>query len=70
LSRLFYFHRTYIVPFWFIKAFHDGIQAINEVTRDAYLLALYHGTRRKEAYSLLWSQVDFEKETITNEVAA
>lgn len=43
------------------KLFYDGIQQINETTRDAYLFCLYSGLRNKEAASLKWEYVDIEK---------
>ncbi len=46
------------------KTFHAGMMAVNEVTRDAFLLALYHGLRSNEAAGLLWSDVDLGEETL------
>ena len=46
------------------KTFYSGIQAFNEVTRDALIFALYHGLRSSETSGLLWSAVDLGAETI------
>ena len=43
------------------KAFHDGIQKFNEVTRDAYLVCLYQGLRSEEAAGLKRENVNLEK---------
>jgi integrase len=42
------------------KQFYDGIQAFNDVTRDALLVCLYSGMRSKEASSLKWDYVDLD----------
>ncbi|GFE59546.1 hypothetical protein [Geobacter sp. AOG2] len=34
------------------RAFHDGIQGFNEITRDGYLLCLYQGLRSEETAGL------------------
>ncbi len=39
------------------KAFYEGIQKFNEITRDAYLLCLYQGMRNMEAATLKWEYV-------------
>lgn len=36
------------------KTFYEGIQKFNEITRDAYLVCLYHGLRSEEAAGLQW----------------
>lgn len=46
------------------KAFHDGIQGFNEITRDGYLLCLYQGLRSEETAGLRWEHVDLEKKEI------
>ena len=46
------------------KVFHDGIQKFNEVTRDAYLVCLYHGLRSEETAALKWEHVNLEKQEI------
>ncbi|WP_298272768.1 tyrosine-type recombinase/integrase [Geobacter sp.] len=43
------------------KVFYDGIQKFNEITRDAYLICLYHGLRSEEAAGLKWEHVNLEK---------
>ncbi|GFE56397.1 tyrosine-type recombinase/integrase [Geobacter sp. AOG1] len=40
------------------KAFYDGIQKFNEITRDAYLVCLYQGLRSEEAAGLKWEYVE------------
>jgi integrase len=47
------------------KTFAVGLLANTPVHRDCYLFALYHGVRPKEAYTLQWGDVDFEKGTVT-----
>ena len=47
------------------RAFYEGIQAFNEITRDCFLVCLYHGLRSEEAAGLLWEHVDLVKQTIT-----
>jgi integrase len=42
------------------KRFYDGIQALNEVVRDAFLFCLYSGTRSTEAASLKWEHVNID----------
>ncbi len=55
------------------RVFHDGIKKFNEITRDAYLMCLFHGLRAtSEAASLRWEYknengkilggIDLEKE--------
>lgn len=46
------------------KTFYDGIQKFNEITRNCYLVCLYHGMRSEEAASLKWEHVDLEKKAI------
>jgi len=46
------------------KAFYDGIQGFNPVTRDCYLFCLYQGMRSTEASGLRWEHVDLEKKEI------
>lgn len=46
------------------KAFYEGIQGFNPVTRDCYLLALYQGMRNMEAASLRWEHVDLAKKEV------
>ncbi len=46
------------------KVFRDGIQSLNETTRDALLLGLYHGMRNKEVAAFKWEYIDFEKQTL------
>jgi integrase len=48
-----------------MKLFVDSLATATPVHRDCYLLALYHGTRAKEAYTLQWQHVNFEKEIVT-----
>lgn len=40
------------------KAFYDGLQKFNEITRDAYLFCLYHGLRSEEAAGLKWEYIE------------
>ena len=47
------------------KIFADALLTSTPAHRDCYMLALYHGIRPQEAYSLKWEHVDFVKERIT-----
>ena len=47
------------------KLFADSLSTATPSHRDCYLLALYHGLRPAEAYSLKWTDVDFAKGLIT-----
>ncbi len=48
-----------------MKQFVDSLVTATPAHRDCYLLALYHGVRAKEAYTLQWQHVNFEKEIVT-----
>ena len=47
------------------KIFYDALLSCTPAHRDCYTFALFHGIRPKEAYSLRWENVDFERERIT-----
>ncbi|MDD2542260.1 MAG: integrase family protein [Desulfuromonadaceae bacterium] len=47
------------------KIFADALLTCTPAHRDCYMLALYHGIRPQEAYSLKWENVDFDRERIT-----
>lgn len=46
------------------KAFYDGLQKFNEITRDAYLVCLFQGLRSEEAAGLKWENVNLEKQEL------
>lgn len=46
-------------------AFYEGIQAFNEITRDCFLVCLYHGLRSEEAAAMRWEHVDLVKRELT-----
>lgn len=46
------------------KAFFEGIQKFNEITRDAYLVCLYQGLRSEEAAGLRLDHVNFGKKEL------
>jgi len=47
------------------KAFLAGLGKFNEITRDCYLFALYHGLRNMEAASLRWEYIDLDLGVLT-----
>lgn len=47
------------------KIFADALLTSTPVHRDCYMFALYHGVRPAEAYTLMWTDVDLEKEIAT-----
>lgn len=46
------------------RKFLEGLESFNEVTRDCYLLCLFHGLRAGEAHGLKWAEVDFDRRLI------
>lgn len=59
-------HRTECLTGEDFRTFHNGIQKFNEITKDAYLMCLYHGMRStSEAASLQWEHVSLEKQELT-----
>ncbi len=48
-----------------VQLFVESLVTATPAHRDCYLFTLYHGVRAQEAYTLQWSNVDFEKEIVT-----
>ena len=48
-----------------LSDWYEGVQQINETTRDYLLLLLLTGLRRSEATGLTWEQIDFTDCTLT-----
>ncbi|MRR08089.1 MAG: DUF4102 domain-containing protein, partial [Deltaproteobacteria bacterium] len=46
------------------RAFYQGIQKFNEITRDAYLFCLFHGLRSEETANLKWEHVDLAAQSL------